>query len=199
MLSTRLPLTKMALPCMPRSSGSSAIASSTCGMSWGAAAVTSTTLRPAVSGDSKPIINAIAPPPLIDSQVATSESMSGGGAMALMIGFESPLTAGRSVVDVTAAAPQDMPQVLDAMADEPLLRGMHGSAIFVSGKRVESILAGKTYTLGELPIWTMIWFPMSGHPILLGIMSVLAVLVFAFALWRSLRAIAARRLKVEKR
>jgi len=134
-----------------------------------------------------------------DTQVATSESMSGGGAMALMIGFESPLTAGRSVVAVTAAAPQDMPQVLDAMADEPLLRGMHGSAIFVSGKRVESILAGKTYTLGELPIWTMIWFPMSGHPILLGIMSVLAVLVFAFALWRSLRAIAARRLKVEKR
>jgi hypothetical protein len=134
-----------------------------------------------------------------DAEVASSEAMSGGGPMALMTGFESPLTAGRSVVAVTAAAPQDMLQVLDALADEGVLRGMHGSAAFVSGKRVDSVLAGSTYKIGELPIWTIVWFNMSGHPFLLGIMSVLAVLVLAFALWRSLRAIAARRLKVDKR
>lgn len=134
-----------------------------------------------------------------DPQVASSESLSGGGPMALMTGFESPLTAGRSVVAVTAGTPQDMLQVLDALADEVVQRGMHGSAAFIKGKRVESMLVGPTYEIGNLPWWTMIWFIMSGHPVMLGIMGVLAVLVIAFALWRSLRALAARRLKVDPR
>ncbi|OFA08531.1 cellulose biosynthesis cyclic di-GMP-binding regulatory protein BcsB [Duganella phyllosphaerae] len=134
-----------------------------------------------------------------DPQVASSESLSGSGPMALMTGFESPITAGRSVVAVTAGTPQDMLQVLDALADEVTVRSLQGSAAFVSGKRVESMLVGDTYKLGELPWWTLIWFHMSGHPVLLGLMGVLAVLVIAFALWRSLRAIAARRLKVDQR
>ena len=92
-----------------------------------------------------------------------------------------------------------MLQVLDALADEVTVRSLQGSAAFVSGKRVESMLVGDTYKLGELPWWTLIWFHMSGHPVLLGLMGVMAVLVIAFALWRSLRAIAARRLKVDQR
>lgn len=63
------------------------------------------------------------------------------------------------------------------------------------GGVVENIFAGQTYMLGTLPFWTTVWFPLSGHPILLALMSVIAVLVFAFALCRTLRAVAQRRLR----
>lgn len=130
-----------------------------------------------------------------DPDVATLDALRADGALALLTGFESPLSAGRSVVAVTAAAPQDLPQVLDTLDDAAVQRTLHGSAVFMAGKRTVSLLVGETYTVGELPLWTAIWYPLSSHPILLAVLAVLAVLVFAFALWRSLRALAARRLR----
>lgn len=132
-------------------------------------------------------------------ELATRERMQGSGPLGLMLGFESPLSSGRSVVAVTAVSSQDQLQVLDALERDAVTKTMRGSVVFVAGERVESILAGDTYTIGVLPFWTSIWFPLSSHPILLAVMSVLAVLVFAFALWRSLRALAARRLRGDDR
>ncbi|MEC4719808.1 cellulose biosynthesis cyclic di-GMP-binding regulatory protein BcsB [Noviherbaspirillum sp. CPCC 100848] len=119
----------------------------------------------------------------------------GDGPLAAMLGFESPYTAGRSVVVVTSAEPGDAAQVLDTLNNDDIAKTLHGSVVLMHGGVVESIFAGKTYAVGELPIWTAIWFPLSDRPVLLAIMSVIAVLVFAFALWRSLRAVAARRLR----
>lgn len=129
-----------------------------------------------------------------DPAVGTQQRVEGSGPLAAMLGFESPLSAARSVVAITAVAPEHLGQALDALDNPGQVKGMHGSAVFVRGNKVESLLAGKTYVIGSLPIWTAIWFPLSEYPVLLAIMSVLAVLVFAFALWRSLKAIANRRM-----
>jgi hypothetical protein len=129
-----------------------------------------------------------------DPEVGTQEQITGSGPLALLTGFESPLTGERSVVAVTAARPEHMLQLLDVLEDRGVADSMHGSAVFVRNKKVESMLTGSTYTIGFLPFWTAIWYPLSGHPILLALLSVLAVIVFAFALWRALKAVAQRRL-----
>lgn len=130
-----------------------------------------------------------------DPTISTQQKIDSNGPLAALFGFESPLSAQRSVVAVTAAAPEHLLQALDALDDNGLVRSMHGSVVFLRPQKADSILAGDTYTIGYLPIWTAIWFPLSEHPILLALMSVLAVLIFAFALWRSLKAVANRRLR----
>lgn len=119
----------------------------------------------------------------------------GEGPLAALLGFESPLSAGRSVVAATATAPEHLPLLLDALEEPERLHAMRGSVVLVHPQKVESFLAGPSYFIGELPWWTALWFPLSEHPVLLALMAVLAVLIFAFALWRSLKAAAARRLR----
>jgi cellulose synthase operon protein B len=118
----------------------------------------------------------------------------GNGPLAALIGLESPVTSGRSVVVATAAEDENFPQLLDALDDERLAASLFGSVVLIHGGVTESLFAGDTYTLGSLPFWTALWYPLSAHPILLVAMAVIAALVFTVALWRSLRSAAARRL-----
>ncbi len=129
------------------------------------------------------------------SDAAKQKHLRGNGPLAAMLGFESPFTSGRSVVAVASAEPGDIGQVLDTLENDDIAKTRHGSVVLMHGGVVESIFAGRTYAVGDPPIWTAIWFPLSDQPVLLAIMSVIAVLVFAFALWRTLRAVAARRLR----
>lgn len=120
-----------------------------------------------------------------------------GTTEAALLGFESPLTPGRSVVAVTAFKPEHYTQVLDLLDQDAAIYTLHGGAVLLPGKQgaaAHSVPARHGYTTGQLPFWTAIWYPLSGHPVLLALMAVLAVLVLAFALWRSLKATAERRL-----
>jgi hypothetical protein len=119
----------------------------------------------------------------------------GNGPLAAILGLESPVSKKRSVVAITAYQDQDLHIALDELENDAIVQRMHGSVALMYGGTVENFFAGKNYKLGSLPFWTRIWFPLSGHPILLAIMGVAAVLVFAFALWRTLRSIAQRRLQ----
>lgn len=130
-----------------------------------------------------------------DPAVAAQEKIEGDGALAALLGFESPVTPERSAVAVTAATSEQLAQVLDALENPGLTRSMYGSVAFIHPNKVESLLVGRIYSVGQLPFWTAIWFPLSEHPVLLAAMAIPAVLVFAFALWRTLRAVAAKRMK----
>lgn len=121
----------------------------------------------------------------------------GDGPLGALLGFESPLSSNRSVVALTGIRDTDMLSVLSVLEDQTMVKSMLGSVFLVHGGEVESLVAGKSYTVGELPFWTQLWFPLSHHPIVLALMAVLAVLIFAFALWRSLQAVAQRRLASE--
>lgn len=133
-----------------------------------------------------------------DPTVSTQEKIASSGPLAALMGFESPVSEGRSVIAVTATATEQLPMVLDALDDPSLIRSMAGSVVLVHPAKVESHLVGKTYAVGELPIWTAIWFPLSEHPVLLAILAILSILIFAFALWRTLKAVAAKRMKAEE-
>jgi uncharacterized membrane protein YhaH (DUF805 family) len=88
-----------------------------------------------------------------------------------------------------------MTQLLDALDNSSLVSQMHGSVVFARGGTVESNLVGETYYAGELGILDFIWFHLSNSALLLASISVLVSVLFAIALWRTLRAIAARRLR----
>ncbi|HXU92881.1 MAG TPA: cellulose biosynthesis cyclic di-GMP-binding regulatory protein BcsB [Gallionella sp.] len=130
-----------------------------------------------------------------DPDILAQQQLSQNGSLAAMLGFESPLSSERSVVAVVSTQPESLTQTLDAL--ERSTNDIHGSAAFIHPNKVESFLVGQTYTIGKLPFLISIWYPFANHPVLLAIMAALAVLVFAFALWRTLRMLAAKRLRNE--
>lgn len=132
-----------------------------------------------------------------DPNVLAQQQLSGNGSLAAMLGFESPASNKRSVVAVIATQPEQLPLALDALDDGGLANNIQGSAAFIHPNKVEGFLVGPTYFVGELPFWTSIWYPFANHPILLAILAIIAVLVFAFALWRTLKLLASKRLKGE--
>ncbi len=133
-----------------------------------------------------------------DPRIADQEKLFGTGPLGAVVGFESPVTAKRNVVAITATAPENLRLVLNALDKPELSNDFRGSVAVVHPDRVDGVLVGQTYFIGHLPFWTAIWFPLSGHPVLLAIFGVLAVLVFALGLWRSLKAVATKRLKFKK-
>jgi len=123
-----------------------------------------------------------------DMPPANPVSFDGGGPIATVLGFESPVTSGRSVVAVTAVSPDQVLHVLDALEDATQRKAMRGNAAFVLPGKVESALVGKTYDVGFMPPWTGLTYWLLDNPVPLGALVLLGGLLFAggawFAHWR---------------
>lgn len=119
-----------------------------------------------------------------DASVISQEKFSAEGPLALMLEFQSPLTPSRSVVAVTATAPDQLWQAVTALTNPELVRQIHGGVSFFRGQRVQSMRVGDTYFVGELPWWVMVWMPFSLHPMLLAMLTIAAGLLIAIAVWR---------------
>jgi hypothetical protein len=121
-------------------------------------------------------------------------SVHSGGALAAMLGFESPLKAGRSVVAVAATAPAQQRGLLDALDDGASVDRMRGDTVVVRSGEVDSFQAEKSYYLGSLPLWKRVWFFFSKLPLLVLGMGVAAGVILAFWLFAYLQRAAARRI-----
>ena len=64
--------------------------------------------------------------PPTDTTIASQVSFEGGGPIAVVYGFESPVTSGRSVVAVTAVASDQMLRVLDALDNPETRKAVRG-------------------------------------------------------------------------
>ncbi|HUO19276.1 MAG TPA: cellulose biosynthesis cyclic di-GMP-binding regulatory protein BcsB [Steroidobacteraceae bacterium] len=109
-------------------------------------------------------------PPHVEVQAA--------GALAALVGFESPLGGGRSVVALLgrdAAAAHALVAALDDNARVPLIRG--GLAV-IRNDAVQSFEGAGLYYVGSLPFWQWFWFHFSQHAWLL-ILLALAIAVAA--------------------
>ena len=114
---------------------------------------------------------------------------------AVVVGFESPLRSGRSVVLVASNQPAGLAQVTDAMLDAELLKLIQGSTAVVRGKQVDSLVAEKNYYVGQLgPVLYSQWF-LSRNPLLLILLGVAAALLVGVIMYLSLSARARARLK----
>jgi hypothetical protein len=119
----------------------------------------------------------------LEPATQTQEKISGDGPLAMIIGFESPFSPGRSVVAVTATGKDQLWMAAAALGNPRLASKISGSVSYIRGERVDSLLVGETYLVGQLPWWVMIWLPLSVHPVLLALTTIAGVLLLVAALW----------------
>jgi len=121
----------------------------------------------------------LAPPP--DTAVATQVNFEGTGPAAALYAFESPVTRGRSVVVATALVPDQLRRLVDALDDRDMRRAVKGSAAFVLGDRVQSVLVGPTYTVGHMPFYTGWGYWLSQRPEIVGVGATAILILLGFA------------------
>lgn len=128
----------------------------------------------------------------------TSEiNINGNGVLSTLVGFESPVSTGRSVVSIIGSDSKGLAMVLDTMEDREKISHIHGSVAQIRPTSVASYLVGDTYTIGELPTSVQIWYFLSKHPLFLTLITIFSVFVLAVLLWRTLRFVMSRRLNYE--
>ena len=88
------------------------------------------------------------------------------GAMAAVIGFQSPYHDQRSIVALLADSPRGYSLLNDAMIDSGKKASMSGSVVVIRESGVNSLRVGDVYYVGHLPWWERLWHVFSTHPIL---------------------------------
>lgn len=121
-------------------------------------------------------------------------SLSAGGRKASLIGFESPLHRGSSVISLGATDAEAMADVFAAMDDSGKVGRIQGDVTLISGDRVDSFRIGKTYELGHLPFWTRLWLIFSDQPVVLAVAAILIGLLVAMLMFFGLNYLSRRRL-----
>jgi len=116
-----------------------------------------------------------------------------GGPIAALIGFESPLEAGRSVVALTTTSSAELGDVLDAFQDSGKITQMHGDLALVRHGQVEGLRVGERYFVGDLPWYARAWVHISRYPSLMALAGILAGLIVALTVFWALGRMASRR------
>ncbi|WP_293779042.1 cellulose biosynthesis cyclic di-GMP-binding regulatory protein BcsB [uncultured Oxalicibacterium sp.] len=125
-----------------------------------------------------------------------NSTWSGDGPLAAILGFESPLTKGRSVVALTATNADLLPDTLNAIQDPGKARSVRGDLTLIGGAQVQAFrTSNDVYYIGHLPWYRWIWFYFNKHPILVAMFGIIVSILIALFAFRALRKLAARRLK----
>lgn len=116
------------------------------------------------------------------------------GTLAVIAGFQSPLTDERSVVALMAANEDSYSLLIDSFASGSKLAEIAGTAAIITEHNTHKSYVGERYYVGQLPVFQLIWFHLSEHPILLALLSILTLVLLSFILWRVLNSLAYNRL-----
>lgn len=121
-------------------------------------------------------------------------SFRGTDAQAALVGFESPLSHGRSVIVLTASAPSALSLATDALAEPKQLSRMHGHVVLLAENgRITSHEADPTYATGELTWLTWLRWNLSDKPILLWLVLMVSIAAMSSVIYVMLRWRAQRR------
>lgn len=116
------------------------------------------------------------------------------GAQAALVGFESPLRAGRSVVALMGATPGALDRLADALREPSRLSQLHGHvAVIDENDRITSHRADPTYTSGDLPWLAWLRWQLSDKPILLWLVMLGSIAALSMVMYVLLRRHALRR------
>jgi hypothetical protein len=114
---------------------------------------------------------------------------------ALLTGFESPLQKDRSAVALVSAAGQSDADLTTALLDADVLPQSQGAMAVIHGRTVTITSTGVAYYIGHLSPEEYLRWALSSHPLLLLLGGLIAALIIAALFYRTLRSIAARRLR----
>jgi hypothetical protein len=116
------------------------------------------------------------------------------GASAALIGFESPLKAGRSVIALVGTSSEALADIGAALIDPKSIADIRGHvAVFKPSAPIVSYLAEPTYANGELPWITWIRWELSSRPVLLWAVLLGSIFVLSGLIYVLLRRLAERR------
>lgn len=121
-------------------------------------------------------------------------TLEGKGPLAAIVGFESPLQKGRSIVGLTASDDIAMAQIYRSLSDPGKISAMRGDLSFLRANQVESFRVSRIYYVGDLPWWQRMWFHLHNHPVALALAGIVTGLLLTFLVYGALRSLAARRL-----
>ncbi|MFH5926599.1 UDP-forming cellulose synthase catalytic subunit [Roseomonas xinghualingensis] len=121
---------------------------------------------------------------------------SGGEGSGMLIGFQSPLNAERSVIALTGSSAQGMEAMVAALSDRELQPRIQGDVVHLANGRVESFKVSRNYGVGSLPVTLLPQRYLTTRPDLMLGLLVGAALVIAIPLYWTLRRRAVRRLRI---
>ncbi|WPB84609.1 UDP-forming cellulose synthase catalytic subunit [Sediminicoccus rosea] len=130
-------------------------------------------------------------------RAATMLNEASGEGLAAMMGGESPLQSGRSVVAITGVTPAAITQMVAALADPTLAPRIQGDLAVLTGGRMESFRTMGSYSVGSLPWWMLpqIWLgerPERMLLLMLGAAALVGVSLFWILRRRALSRLRAR-------
>lgn len=134
-------------------------------------------------------------PSTAESKPADLVEVSATGDFASIVSYQSPFNHQRTVVSLLGSTPKSLDLINNALIDTGKVEAMFGSVVTIKPDSVASFNVGEHYYVGELPVWQLVMYHFSQHPILMAIASLLLVVLVTIALWRTLRAVARRRIK----
>jgi cellulose synthase (UDP-forming) len=111
-----------------------------------------------------------------------------------MIGMESPLHSGRSVVMITGSSSDKLMTVVDDFRNRDLNALIQGDLMVATGGKVTSFRVGSEYTVGHLPLLTKIRWWLGNSPLVLILFTLIGVLIIALVAYALLSRLAGRRL-----
>lgn len=116
------------------------------------------------------------------------------GAVSALIGFESPLDSGRSVVALAAHSGEKLSELAHKVLDPAQRAQIEGDLALFSGNDVSAYRIGDDYHVGDLPLLNWLHWTLSKHPVFLFIVMVLLVVLVAMTVRQFARSGRTRRL-----
>jgi hypothetical protein len=113
---------------------------------------------------------------------------------AALVGFESPLRAGRSVIAFTAQQSGPLASLGDALLTPALLGSIHGQITLVEQGKVRSVDDGPSYYVGDVGLFARLRLVFARHPLGLALLLSGIAIVLALVCAGLLRRLAQRRL-----
>lgn len=114
---------------------------------------------------------------------------------AVIVGFESPLKGGRSVVAIVSDKTSGLADVLSALMDSELISKIQGSLTVIRGKEVDSMTVGSAYNVGMLPPLTKLKWLLSSNSWMVGILLIIGAVLLGAVAYTLLRLRVIRRTK----
>ncbi|WP_431285732.1 UDP-forming cellulose synthase catalytic subunit [Humitalea sp. 24SJ18S-53] len=118
-----------------------------------------------------------------------------GEGMGVLIGVESPLQSGKSVVVVSGATPVAMAAMVEALRDPALQPRIQGDISILSGGQMHAYRTTASYGVGELPWWLMAQVWLGNQPYRTLIVMLAAAFLIGVPLYWILRRRVANRLR----
>jgi hypothetical protein len=116
------------------------------------------------------------------------------GSLGAIMSFESPLTAGRTVVALLGTDDSAAESLIEVLGDDGKVPFVRGDLTVVRGSQVQSHQGPHSYFVGRLAWWQWIWFHFSRHALLLTLASLATAILAALLIYGWLQRTAARRL-----